>query len=169
MAERWNNSALPGYSDVQEIRQAIFGLLPHQKAGIRLASISTMGSPLALFSLIDLIGCAQGVCANQIKFNIEAIPSYLSNKHNKLPWLNFTHPGDPIAYPLEKVLPHLVSREGKHIQIQDVLIDESGYLGCISRPLAWSFLSLINGGNAHGSYWNSQKVAQIIAQTISSE
>ncbi len=165
-ANRWDDPTLPGFSHVQKIRQAIFGLSPHEQSGIRLASISTMGSPLALFSLITIIGSSQGGSTHDITPNLEELFSRLIINEQKMPWLNFTHPGEPIAYPLEKVLPNLVDPQHKFIDIEDVLTSGSGWLEFISRPLAGSFLSLMNGGNAHLSYWESKLVAERIAEII---
>ena len=106
-----------------------------------------MGSPLALFSLITIIGSSQGGSTHDITPNLEELFSRLIINEQKMPWLNFTHPGDPIAYPLEKVLPNLVDPQHKFIDLEDVLTSGSGWLEFISRPLAGSFLSLMNGGS----------------------
>lgn len=165
-AKRWDDPDIPGYKSVQDIRENLFGVPPNEPEGIRLASIHTMGSPLAMFSLITLVGQYQEGSSHDISPKLEELLKNLTQGGNKIPWRNFVHPGDPIALPLEKVVPLLVDRSEQYITIQDILISGSGWIEAIARPLKSSFLSLINGGNAHGSYWNSLTVARAIAKTI---
>lgn len=166
-ANRWNDADKPGFQIVEKIRTAIFGIPPNTSAGIRLASLTTMGSPLALFSLINLIGSAPGSRQFDLIPNLKDLLATLKEvTGRKIPWLNFAHPGDPIAYPLETVIPPLIDSTGDNIEIKDILTSGSGALDIISRPFSGSFLSLVNGGNAHNSYWENKKVAQQIAAVI---
>lgn len=165
-ASRWDNPDIPGHQCVQDIRQNLFGVPPNVPQGIRLASIHTMGSPLAMFSLITLIGRFNEGSSHDISPKLEQLLKNLTHNGNKIPWRNFVHPGDPIALPLEKVVPILVDQSAKYIDIQDILTSGSGLLEVLAKPLRSTFLALINGGNAHDSYWRSLTVAQAIAQTI---
>jgi hypothetical protein len=166
-SNRWDNPEIPGHDSVQKIRQQLFGLPPDEPAGIRLASIHTMGSPIATFSLITIVGRSERRSSHDISPKLQ---SFLQNitedgKH-KLPWCNFIHPGDPVALPLEKVIPDLVENSDNYLDIQDRLVFGSGWLEMLSAPLRNTFLALINGGNAHDSYWHSTTVAEEIARTI---
>jgi hypothetical protein len=97
----------------------------------------------------------------------------LSNLHHKrrqpLIWQNFIHPGDPVAYPLATVIPNLINAEGrakKLLDIRDVAISGDGIFELIASLTKDSFLALINGGQAHNSYFRSEQVAQQIVQGI---
>ncbi|HIK33761.1 MAG TPA: hypothetical protein IGS17_19635 [Oscillatoriales cyanobacterium M59_W2019_021] len=165
-ASRWDDPDIPGHQSVQDIRRNLFGVPPGEPEGIRLASINTMGSPLAMFSLITLIGRFNEGSSHDISPKLENLLANLTRDGNKIPWQNFVHPGDPIALPLEKVVPILVDRSERYIDIQDILVLGSGWLEMLAKPLKSSFLSLVNGGNAHNSYWNSLEVARAISKII---
>lgn len=49
-AERWNDNE---FTEVRDLRRALYGVKPHKKEGARVAGIYTMGSPLAFFSLLE--------------------------------------------------------------------------------------------------------------------
>jgi hypothetical protein len=165
-ASRWDNPDIPGHQSVQDIRRNLFGVPPGEPEGIRLSSIHTMGSPLAVFSLITIIGRFNEGSSHDISPKLEQLLKNLTRNGNKIPWRNFVHPGDPIALPLEKVIPNLVDRGEQYIDIQDILTSGSGLLEVLAQPLRSTFLALINGGNAHNSYWKNLEVAQAIAKTI---
>ncbi len=179
-ASRWEDLSIPAYESVQSIRRQIYGISPEPEQGICLASIHTMGSPVSLFSLLDVTkgeDQAQGKSeskypnssSHDITPELEKFLASLgkSNGGMKLPWNNFMHPGDPIAYPLEIVISSLVDGEKRTLNIQDILIPTSGFSDFLSQQFSQSPLPLLlNGGNAHGSYWESQTVAQKIAETI---
>ncbi|WP_341529901.1 hypothetical protein WKK05_11605 [Nostoc sp. UHCC 0302] len=65
-AARWDAPDIPGHQDVTQIRDIIFGIsgIEDQLHGIELASIHTMGSPIGIFSLIDV---KQGKDESQMK------------------------------------------------------------------------------------------------------
>jgi len=179
-ASRWEDPNIPAYESVQGIRRQIYGMSPQPEQGIRLASIHTMGSPISLFSLLDVTqgedqaqGKSESKYPNSSSHDITPkLEKFLeelgkSNRGMKLPWNNFMHPGDPIAYPLESVIYSLVDGKRKYLNIQDVLIPTSGFSNFLFQQVSQSPLPLLlNGGNAHGSYWESQTVAQKIAETI---
>ncbi|MCU0566526.1 MAG: hypothetical protein MUF49_08000 [Oculatellaceae cyanobacterium Prado106] len=181
-AGRWDNPDIPGYEDAQFIRRAIFGLEPESQQGIRVASIHTLGSPVALANLINLKRMTahpgtklneksiRTVFTHDITFGLEQLLHMLYDRHSKpLTWRNFAHVGDPVAYPLATIIPKLISVEesGKHyLDIEDVSTRGTGFLEIIASLLRRSFLALVNGGNAHQSYWRNRRVAQMIVQMI---
>lgn len=163
-ADRWENETIPGYQHVQAIRRCLFGLPPNPDAGISLASIHTMGSPIALFSLLNVNGSS-----HDFKPRFQQL---LGNLHKvqggrKLPWLNFIHPGDPVAWPLEKVMSYLVGEQVKSLAFEDIITRNADLSDFLVEPISQTFLALLHGGDAHGSYWKSSEVAKRIAQTIS--
>jgi hypothetical protein len=168
-ASRWDDPTIDGYQSVKFIRDQLYGMGEHPKQGIRLASIQTMGSPIALFSLITISGKDKnGNSTHDISPGLEDLLRNLGQGHNKLPWLNFIHPGDPIAWPLEKVINKLIIGSESYVQVEDILTRGSGFLEFITQspPIRQTFLALANGGSAHGSYWQNQDVAKRIARNI---
>lgn len=183
-AGRWDNPDIPGHKDAQTIRRAIFGLGAgsEKNQGIRIASIHTLGSPIALANLINLkrIELDPGedlterkirtVFTHDITFGLEQLLTELYNSHQQpLLWRNFAHVGDPIAYPLATIIPKLINPEAsdaKYLDIRDISTRGSGWLEWLATPFYKTFLALINGGSAHSSYWKSKQVAQAIIQSI---
>lgn len=112
-AARWDQSDMPGHQSAQDIRNSLFGVEPNPNTGLSLASIHTMGSPIALFSLIDVArskektkGEKELTTARGNKVNTHDITPRLENllqslseirQGMPLPWRNFIHPGDPVA------------------------------------------------------------------------
>ncbi|MBD2099609.1 hypothetical protein H6F94_01675 [Leptolyngbya sp. FACHB-261] len=183
-AARWTDPRIPGHQSAMAIRRRFYGVEPNPEQGIRLASVHTMGSPIALFSLLDVVkGEAQAAgqpeltapeasrtASHDITPSLEKL---LENLHQELdgkplPWRNFIHPGDPVAWPLQPLIFSLVDGLRQYLDLQDVVTrDNDGPLEFLARltnqnPVA----GLLNGGNAHGSYWKSQEVARKIIQTI---
>lgn len=178
-AGRWDDPDIPGYASAQAIRHQLFGVDPQPNQGIRLASIHTLGSPIALANLINVKRLKEQpgeelterqtktIFTHDITYGLEKLLKNLYElRHEKLPWRNFAHPGDPIAYPLATVIPELIDGEKRYLDIQDILTRGSGPLEWLARPLSWSFLALVNGGSAHLSYWKNKKVAQDILKII---
>jgi hypothetical protein len=181
-AERWNDPNIQAYQCVQEIRSRLYGVEPNPPQGIRLSSIHTMGSPIALFSLLDVVKGekqAAGVpeltelqarqrATHDITPKLEALLKNLCKKlnGNKLPWRNYIHPGDPVAWPLNPLIYSLVDGLSQCVNVEDVVTQLKGfdYLNLLfsQTPLAL----LLNGGRAHGSYFTSTKVAQKIVESI---
>ncbi|NJL85162.1 MAG: hypothetical protein HC886_03015 [Leptolyngbyaceae cyanobacterium SM1_1_3] len=165
-ANRWLQAEVPesGRRSVDLIRRAIFGLPPEQSAGICLGSIHTMGSPIALFSLITITGQNhEEGSSHDLSSGFDGLLSHLERR---LPWCNFIHPGDPVAWPLEKVIHQLIDHKSGVVMIEDVLTPGSGFLNLVGQLFQQSIVSIINGGNAHSSYWQSEKVAARISQII---
>ncbi|MBD2099313.1 hypothetical protein [Leptolyngbya sp. FACHB-261] len=181
-AARWDQKGMPGYQSAQAIRQGMFGMGPNPEQGIRLASIHTMGSPIALFSLIDVVQgkdiergqreLTQGESVQMSSHDITPqLQELLKNMHQmlglkKLPWHNFIHPGDPVAYPLACLMSDLVDGKKRYLDIRDRVLRNSTLLDYLNQPVSQCFLSLLHGGSAHSSYWKNQEVAETIAQTI---
>ncbi|MGB3200790.1 MAG: hypothetical protein WBA99_07805 [Nodosilinea sp.] len=165
-APRWETADLdPSIrQNIMNIRTGFFGLGSdaNKNFGIPIASIHTMGSPIALFSLINLNNGRSFDLTPNLKLMLESL--YQKTKGRPLPWLNYVHPGDPIAYTLEGVMPLLLQHDSDKVKIEDVMTTGNPWM----QPFSQTLLPLINGGKAHGSYWASQKVANEIAQVIAS-
>jgi len=172
---RWDPDYIPGHASVEVIRDGLFGISPDPTQGIRLGSISTMGSPIGFFSLLDVtrtpneLQDAQGhiLSTHDITPRLEQFLGALHQElGTKLPWYNFVHPGDPIAYPLEKLLPKLVDGEEKYIDIQDILTHPTSLTDFLTEPFSQTLVALLHGGEAHNSYWQNELVAQKITEAI---
>lgn len=170
-AARWDDPKVPGHDDVMMIRDAIFGISgkdPNPDQGIKIASIHTMGSPVAIFSLTNIVPGKDGTdspSTHDITPNLQKLLESLQQERQgvKLPWKNYIHPGDPLAYPLKELMTDLVDGDTKYLDIQDILTQESSLFDFI---IAQSLLPLLHGGDAHGSYWHNDKVAEEISLTF---
>ena len=168
-ASRWDNQDIPGYQSVKDIRDKLYGIGDNLTTGIRLASIQTMGSPIALFSLITINGRnSNDESTHDISPGLSNLLKNLTQGGQELCWLNFIHPGDPIAWPLENLIAKLIPDSGSYVDVKDVLTGDSGLLNLFAQtpPIRQTFLALANGGSAHGSYWQNKDVAQQIAANI---
>lgn len=162
-ASRWENSGVPEETRqlIENIRRGFFGVGAGEEKnyGIPLASIHTMGSPIALFNLMNINGSNSFDLTPKFKEFLEA----LQKKMNKpLVWKNYAHPGDPIAYPLEGVIPSLLGQGRNCVDVQDIMSPSSWIGGLFGQ----SILPVIQGGKAHGSYWTEPKVSQMIGKVI---
>jgi len=83
-----------------------------------------------------------------------------------LPWYNFAHPGDALAYPLIPQLYDMVDRERRFLSIQDIIIAPIGLSDRIISLFRRGMVALIDFRTAHLSYFQSQQVAAAIAQAI---
>ncbi len=175
---RWDEEGTPGYESVKAIREGIYGVEPNWTQGIRLASISTMGSPLGLFSLMDVdqSNVEQRNGKNEIVNThditprlqqfLERIPTKLGDKDKRLPWLNFAHPGDPLASPLDPLMPDMVDRDRKYVEVEDVILKNVTFADHLGQLFNESPLTMLHAGGAHMSYLNSKQVADRIARAI---
>lgn len=173
---RWDQEGVPGHDSVMTIREAIYGVEPAWEKGIQLASITTMGAPLGIFSLIDVDNSTveqkndKGEFINthditpRLQLMLERMTSKLEGQ--KLPWLNFAHPGDALASPLVPIIPNMVDGEGKYIQPEDIILEDTGFTDYLAEPLRDTPAAILNSGNAHQSYLYSPKVAERIARVI---
>lgn len=164
-AGRWEDPRLD--ADVRDavkvIRNVLFGLGQNQaerSVGIPIASVHTMGSPIALFSLLSINSYANGESSHDLTPELANFLECLYKLRQKpVPWFNFAHPGDPIAYPLEGIMTLLLDGSSKYVEIQDVITDNGSFL---IRPFRQTLLPLLGGGDAHGSYWTNEKVVKTI-------
>ena len=86
-----------------------------------------------------------------------------------LPWRNFIHPDDPIAYPLAELLPEMIDQQYQFVDVKDYLTSEPAV-----PEMLWNILGkpgqlaelMFMSGPAHRSYWESEFVASEIAHTI---
>ena len=172
-ATRWNEKNVPGYDCVLEMRETLCGLGDNVREGIHVASINTMGSPIALFSLLNMHSeqrKEENMTENthDISPRLQQFLQELS-KHRggkPLPWWNFAHPGDPLASPLATLVPELVDREGRYLEVHDMITLTPGLEDRVIESFSQSPAALIHGIAAHHSYWSSKDVAERIAQTI---
>ncbi|MGV0025520.1 hypothetical protein [Phormidesmis priestleyi] len=172
-AARWEDPRLDQGESTKDIRQAVqairsvlFGLQPSPDSGIAIASIHTMGSPISLFSLISITGDSINGSTHDLSPDLKSLLERLySLKKKPIPWRNFAHPGDPIAYPLEGVMPLLLRGSEELVDIQDVITDKGN---AFNKPFQQRMIPLLWGGDAHGSYWTSDLVSQMIGDVIRS-
>ncbi len=181
---RWDGPpSLPGYASVQHLREAIYGITSTAQpalVGMPLGSVTTMGSPIGLFSLIDIDHTTQEIrdvagipvashdITPRLQIMLKALNVRLSGR--KLPWLNYIHPGDPIGSPLQVLLLQLVDDPvGSYIKVQDMLVPVNigSPLDMVGMLTQGTRISILDGLQAHGSYWRSGKVAEGIANIIS--
>ncbi len=161
-APRWDDAEPIEIRElVKNVRRAIFGIGENEverNQGIPLASIHTMGSPIALFNLVNI---QEGKAFNLTPKLKEFLESLHQKMKKPLPWRNYAHAGDPIAYPLEGMMPLFLDQARNLVDIKDVMSPTG-----IGRLFGQTILPIINGGNAHGSYWKETKVAQQIGDII---
>jgi hypothetical protein len=173
-ASRWDDPKAPGHDDVMDIRDAIYGVAgnnPDPRQGIPIASIHTMGSPVAIFSLTNVNPGKDGAdspSTHDITPNLQTLLQCLqeARQGKKLPWRNYIHPGDPIAYPLKELMTDLVDGDTKYLDILDMMTQNTGWLEGLT---AQTLLPLLSGGDAHGSYWRNDKVIQEIINVVKQE
>lgn len=168
-ATRWEDERLdktdPNVRQtVQNIRAALFGLPPMPQSGVPISSIHTMGSPIALFNLVNVDGVSSHDLTPKLK-------NFVKNLHDlrgrSVCWRNYAHPGDPIAYPLEGVMPMLLDDYAQYVDIDDVMIGKSSFPANILQPFSQTILPVLVGGDFHNSYWTNDAVAKTIGQVIS--
>lgn len=164
-ADRWEDPNLSAdiHESVNNIRSSFFGVgKPDIKNfGMPIASIHTMGSPIALFNLLNASGARSFNLTPKLK---EFLSSLYEKTGKPLPWWNYAHPGDPIAYPLKGVMDLSLDTAKKFVTIEDIITPGNPLFQLFSQ----SIFSIIQGGEAHASYWNSPSVINTIGQVIQS-
>ncbi|GAC1372286.1 MAG: hypothetical protein NVS2B12_42560 [Ktedonobacteraceae bacterium] len=172
---RWDPDYVPGHASIEIIRDLLFGMGLHPESGIRLGSVTTMGSPLGIFSLLDVDTRIENTSddkghvlnTHDITPRLEKLLMSLRNElGTKLPWHNFMHPGDPIGYPLAQLLPLLVDRNNQYIDIQDILVPPIRLLDKLFALVSQSPIAILDGLTAHNEYYRRDDVAQKIAEGI---
>lgn len=170
-SSRWDAPEAPGRDNVAWIRSLIYGVAPNPLQGIRVASVHTMGSPIGLFSLMDVDLSEQNRpdATHDITPRLQVFLKSLAQIRDgkPLPWLNFAHPGDPLAYPLNPLLYDIVDGEKRFLTIQDHVASTTSLLDMMLALVKQYTIALADFPNAHNSYWQSEEVAKLIAQTIS--
>jgi hypothetical protein len=167
-ASRWEDDRLDNIDpdvrkSVQNMRAALFGLPPTPQNGVPIASIHTMGSPIALFNMVNVNGASSHDLTPKLKDFVKNLHD-LQNK--RVCWRNYAHPGDPIAYPLEGVIPMLLDDYAKYVDIDDVMVGGNNFPANVFQPLSQTIVPILMGGDFHGSYWTSDAVAKTIGQVI---
>jgi hypothetical protein len=187
-SSRWDNEGTGGYDSVMSIRDAIYGVtgnVADPRQGIRLGSITTMGSPIGIFSLMDVnppvvdaeVDPSKAVSTHDITPSLVKLLEYLHQElgGSKLPWCNFVHRGDPIASPLQGILPPMVDKNGTYIDLQDILVPLAKVFkdpipAVLLDLMGWLFsktaVSVLDSGNAHGSYWRNPRVVEGLTRLI---
>ncbi len=171
-AARWEDEKLDEavLTSVQRIRNLLFGIPLDAKTpipdgnvykGLPVASIHTMGSPIALFSLISVTGESTHDLTPKLKELLENL--YNNSRQKPLPWCNYAHPGDPLAYPLEGVMPLLLDENTALVGIRDIITEKGNFL---VKPFSQTLAPLLSGGDAHNSYWKNATVAKAIGDVI---
>jgi len=169
-ASRWDPPDEPGHESIMRIRELMYGVDPAPQDGFRLASISTLGAPIGLFSLMNvtLNEKNERISSHDINPRLRRLLQHLQEDRGtiRIPWLNFAHPADPLAYPLKPLLYQIVGEEHRYLDVRDYVNIGTNWLDIVTSPFSQTALALANVGNAHASYWYSQKVAQKIALAI---
>jgi hypothetical protein len=170
-SSRWDAPEAPGRDNAAWIRSVIYGVEPNPLQGIRVASVHTMGSPIGLFSLMDVDPSEQNRkdathdITPRLQLFLQRQTQVWGGK--PLPWLNFAHPGDPLAYPLDPLLYDMVAGEKPFLTIQDHVAPTTGLLDKVLALIKQNIIALVDFPDAHNSYWQNEEVAKLIAQTIS--
>lgn len=175
-SSRWLPPA-PGSEYAMSLRDVVYGVESKRQdspesdwsSGICLASITTMGSPLGLFKLMDTDTTDQDHPENthDITPHMQRMLKRLKDKlGGALPWFNFAHPSDPIACPLNPLIPAMVDPTREYIAVKDVLVHTRGVLDGISWLVRGTPLALLDSRKAHRSYLVSKQVASTIGQSI---
>lgn len=74
-----------------------------------------------------------------------------------------------MAYPLNELIVSLVDSNKKYLDFQDVITHDAGIFDFLAAPVSQTALALLHGGDAHSSYWRSNRVAQEIGKVLSVE
>jgi len=169
-SSRWDPPDVPGHANVMLIRDALYGIDPNSAHGLRTASVHTMGSPLGLFSLMDVDSSEQNRsdATHDVTPRLQKLLRSLAQQQEgrRLPWLNFAHPGDPLAYPLDPLLYEIVDVEKRYLVVYDQITHPMAWFERLIGLLRQRAIALVDFSLAHGSYWRSKEVAGLIARTI---
>jgi hypothetical protein len=220
-ASRWDDPAVFGAASAMEMRDVVFGLEPSPYTGVVMRSIHTMGSPLDIFSLMEVTSqpfvrtpgpVIPAAALQEISTNVLAKPTVTAaatdgaraqqaavgpgkvadfvnaartavvvpQTHAVTPalskllttlysvlgkplnWYNFAHPGDFVAYPLEKLMPSMLAVPAGYLNVQDFLVTDAGPQWFENMEP----VTVLSAAGAHQSYWKSNLVAEHITQAI---
>lgn len=166
----WEN----GIDYVKKIRENIYGVRIVQDSdvgvdkGYVISSIHTMGSPLSIYQLMiqNTVATDDSKSTHDIRPGLKKFIDETTkvNGFKKFPWNNYIHPGDPIGYPLERVIPNIL---GDSVEVKDI-ISKAGFFGAIVNILPSEYAQLARGifSNAHGSYWDDGNVADSMVEHL---
>lgn len=97
---------------------------------------------------------------------LERLPTKLGNEGKRLPWLNFAHPGDPLASPLDPLLSDMVDHDRKYVDVEDIILKNANIADHIGQLFSSSPLTMLYASDAHMSYLKNKQVAERIADVI---
>jgi len=80
--------------------------------------------------------------------------------------VNFAHPGDPLAYPLDPLLYNIVDGEKRYLAVHDQITPPMAWFERLLGLLRQGAIALLDFSVAHSSYWRNKEVAALIAHTI---
>ncbi len=175
-AKRWSNQDFKAvdpktWENVQQIRDALFGLGKSPGTGLKLGSIHTMGSPIALFNLMNTGELNSHDIAPDLRSFLQTLQL---GTGKALPWNNYLHPADPIAYPLEGITAQFFNsgftpESGEQsVKVRDILVKTNAWSEKIMAISKSTFVSILYGGTAHNSYWKLPEIPIGIIDTIKS-
>lgn len=175
-AKRWSNQDFKAvdpktWENVQQIRNALFGLGDNPSIGLKLGSIHTMGSPIALFNLMNTGELNSHDLAPDLRSFLQSLQL---GTGKALPWNNYLHPADPIAYPLEGITAQFFNsgftpESGEQtVKVRDVLVKTNAWSEKLMAISKSTFISILYGGTAHNSYWKLPEIPIGIINTIES-
>lgn len=164
-AARWDDPSLDKDASTRQTRQTVaqlrntlFGLGQEPNQGLSISSVHTLGSPIALFSLLSVTGDSTHDFTKDLRAMLQTL--YHQRGKKALPWYNYLHPGDPIAYPLQGLMPRLMGNAQLYVHLRDVITEHRGL------PITWGRLPLLWGGDAHSGYWKSSTVVKTLAEAL---
>jgi hypothetical protein len=171
-ARRWVNDSFKAadpktWEIVRQIRNTLFGMGDNPNIGLTLGSIHTMGSPIALFNLINM----GENNSHDLAPDLQVFLKNLAQETGKpLPWKNYIHPGDPIAYPLEGVSEQFLGQPANvpnaAVAISDILVKTNSLSEKAMGAVSGTVMSVLYGGTAHNSYWKIPEVSKSIVTTL---
>ena len=175
-AKRWSNQDFKAvdpktWENVQQIRDALFGLGKSPGTGLKLGSIHTMGSPIALFNLMNTGELNSHDIAPDLRSFLQTLQL---GTGKALPWNNYLHPADPIAYPLEGITAQFFNsgftpESGEQsVKVRDILVKTNAWSEKLMAISKSTFVSILYGGTAHNSYWKLPEIPIGIIDTIES-
>ena len=175
-AKRWASQGFKAvdpetWKNVQQIRNALFGLGENPGIGLKLGSIHTMGSPIAMFNLMNTGELNSHDLAPDLQLFLESLRLETGKA---LPWNNYLHPADPIAYPLEGITAQFfnsgfIPESGEQsVKVHDILVKTNAWSEKLMAMTRSTIISILYGGTAHNSYWKLPEIPIGIIDTIQS-
>jgi hypothetical protein len=93
----------------------------------------------------------KGESLHDIAPRLQQFLEHLShNRRSKLlPRWNFSHPGDPFASPLEKLLSTLIDHKRQYLEVHDAIILPHNLEDIVTERFSQSSVALIDARDAH--------------------